>query len=111
MTVLRRHRRSDRRAHVKRMFVDLIGGGKAIDDPGSQLFDVLIVSQLRDDHGKFIAADPPAKFRAGTDISQPARDLGQQLVADLVTQGVVNSLEPIEVNHKESAAASTHRPP
>ena len=66
------------------MAVNLIGGRQYGDDAVRQLRDRMTVQSGRHDHGKFIAADPSAKFLPATSLAQTARDLAQQFIANLM---------------------------
>ena len=88
------------------MAIDLIGGRQYGDDAVRQLRDGVIVERGRHDHGKFVAADPPAKFLPATGLAQAARDFAQQFIANLMAQRIVDRLEPIEIDHQESAAGA-----
>ena len=59
----------------------------------------------RDEHGELITAQPGGLLGPASDTRQARSDLHQELVTDIVPQGVVDVLEPVQV-HQDHADGS-----
>ena len=55
------------------------------------------------EHGEFVAAEAADVVRLAQDRAQLARDLQQHVVAGLVTEDVVDLLEPVDVENQDGA--------
>ena len=83
--------REDRRAAVADRLVDLV------EDPPGKRLDVLGRSGRIEDHHEFVSAEPHAKIRCAAGAAHPLRGFDEHQVAGRMPEGVVDLLEPVEI--------------
>ena len=75
---------------------------QGVDEPPSDSGRVLAVL---DEHGELVAAEPGQRVRGPQHRPEPLGDLHQQVIAGRVPEGVVDTLEVVQVaeQHREAA--------
>ena len=68
-----------------------------IDD----LYDDARIAAVREDHNKFVAAEPADLAAARGHAGEPLRHLNQQPVAGRITYGVIDILEAVEIEQRD----------
>ena len=103
VAITRADRRADTGADVQRVVVNLVGLRQQVDNAGGNLFQPARIRGIADHDGELVTAEAATQFVLGHDRLQSFRDARQQLVADQVAKGIVDRLEPVEVDHQEGA--------
>ena len=85
----------------------LDGRGQLLVDPLGDAGGVRLAVDVVEQHGELVAAQARQRVAGPQAALQPARGADQQLVAGLVSEAVVDRLEPIEVEveHREQRIA------
>jgi hypothetical protein len=106
--VLRRHGNADARVHGELMAAQLAGLLDRIVDPLHQIRDIGRIGHRGLHDRKLVAAQPRHDVGFPETPSQPGRHGLEQFVAALVSEGVVDALEFVEVQieHRQPFAAS-----
>ena len=94
---------ADRDADDDLGLVDLIGLVDRGDDPLAQFLDLLAALAVGDDDGEFIAAHAPDMAVGADLVDQPLGDRAEDRVALGVAVGVVDRLEPVEIEKHDRA--------
>ena len=103
--VLGRDRDADRTADRDRRAFEEIGLRHRVDHGVGELGQFVAIAHPGQHDLEFVAAEPPDQPRFADHALQPLRDLLEQRVADLVTERVVDRLEPIEVEQEQRRRA------
>ena len=78
-------RDADRRHHVEGDLAEVERPGHVPGDPGDHALDVHVVAT--EEHRELVAAEAGHDGLAALDLAQPAADLAQQAVTDVVARG------------------------
>ena len=74
--------------------------GQAIEDPLGDLIAV-VAGRKRDDEREFVPPEPHEQIGIADACGEPAGGLAQQLVAGVMTEGVVDLFEVVEVDQDQ----------
>ena len=80
-------------------------GGAAREQPAGDRLDRLDRVDALDQDDELVAAEPGDGAVGAGDLEQPLGHLDEQGVADLVAEGVVDGLEPVDVQQEHGQAA------
>ncbi|HEY3726388.1 MAG TPA: hypothetical protein VGL51_04385 [Solirubrobacteraceae bacterium] len=98
VSVFGEHRHPDRALHGQRQRLDVDRTLQRGPDPLYQRRHVLWLGQVAEQQGELVAAQAGDRVRGPDGTTKPDSDLGQQLVAGGVAEGVVDLLEAVEVH-------------
>ena len=94
---------ADRHADADLGLVDHVGLGDRLDDAVGKAFDLEPRLRVGDDDGEFVAAHAPDMAVAADFVAQPLGDRLEHGVALGMAEGVVDRLEPVEVEEHDRA--------
>ncbi len=96
-------RHADARPDGEEMALDHVGPADQVDDPAGQSLRAggVVRTRLQDD--ELVAADPRHRIGGPHRRAQAIGDLLEERVADRVAEGVVDRLEPVEVDQQHGA--------
>ena len=107
LAVLRVEADTDRRRAVQHVPVDVAGFADGPDQAVDELDDSPFASQAIDDDDEFVAAQAEQVFVAVHQGAHPARQFGQQTVAGLMAERVVDRLEMVQIDDQQALAVDT----
>ena len=99
----RAERAADRHADADLDLVDHVGLGDRADDPVGKALDLAAALRVGDDDGEFVAAHAPDMAVGADFVAQPLGDRLEHRIALGVAEGVVDRLEPVEVEEHDRA--------
>jgi len=109
-TVERMHRDPDTRGHVEILTFEHERSRQRVHDALSDEDRVLGSRHLLDDGGELVASPTRDHVHVAHAVSESTGHHAQQLVADTVTEGTVDRLEPVEPNeHRAGGFALGNR--
>ena len=89
-------------ADLQRLAIMFVGLAEDIDDLMGQLACVLSVAQLGHDHAEFVAPDSRHRVGLPHAAAQPKRHHPQHIVTEMVPEGVIDLVEPIQVEDQDA---------
>src|SRR5215211_729760 len=78
-----------------------VGFGERLDDPARDPGSVPHHAHVREQHDELVARQPGDRVCLPHTARQPIRHLSEQQIADVVSQGVVDALEAVQVEKQE----------
>ena len=99
--VLRKTRDADTQAHFDADARHVDGRPQAVDQRLRHRRDRLVAVRPVDDHREFVTADTRDEAALAERLLKALRDLAQHAIADVVSQGVVDFLEPAKIQHQQ----------
>ena len=105
VAVGRRHGDADTGVHMQRQTAQLERAVEGLEHLGGHEFGLFHGVEVGDDDRELIAAEAGDGVGLAQNNLQTLRDLLEDVVAGLVTEGVVDLLEPVEVHQQEADRA------
>ncbi len=93
---------SDAGFHIKGDPVDQERGLECVPQRGADILGRCDVGDVREQDGELVTAEPGNGVGLVQHRTKPGADLFQQLVTVVVTEGVVDLLEPVQIDEQQS---------
>src|SRR5690242_20309169 len=104
------HGDADRGAHIDAMSADDERRADRSEDPFGYCLQRIRVGSAGHDNSELVAAQAGNEIVLAHDLAQPPGDVENELIANMMTERVVDVLEVIEVDvkHRRTGAAVAH---
>ena len=101
LAVVGKHRDPDARAEPALLPVHHERLGQRFQEAKAELVDVDLVGDVLGEHDEFVAAEPGDRVGVPNRLAEPPRHHFQDFIAGVVSEGVVDVLEPVEVDEQQ----------